>query len=444
MKKDVRNTVNYHTNITENTDKNLKNARKPSAESDHSDRKALKAADQAVKCSAAGKCGGCDWLERPYEKQLQDKKMLVEELLKPYCRLEGILPMETPYFYRNKVHAVFGRDRRGNIIAGTYEKNSHRVVPVEKCLIEDEKAGEIIRTIRDLCLSFKMKIYDEDSGYGLLRHVLIRAGRQTGQYLVVLVLSSPILPNKNNFIKALCGAHPEITSVVLNVNDRRTSMILGDKEQVLYGKGYIEDMLCGKTFRISPKSFYQVNPTQTEKLYRKAIEYADFHGNERIVDAYCGIGTIGIVASDYVREVIGVELNKEAVRDARVNARLNGARNISFYENDAGQFLKQMAGQKARVDAVILDPPRSGSDEEFLTAVVEISPAKILYISCNPQTLARDLKFLTGKGYRAQKACAVDMFPQTAEHVETCVLLTKSKQQIRPDERFMKEERRFI
>ncbi|MCD7752269.1 MAG: 23S rRNA (uracil(1939)-C(5))-methyltransferase RlmD [Lachnospiraceae bacterium] len=379
-----------------------------------------------ITCSAAGKCGGCDWLERPYEKQLRDKKRLVEELLKPYCGLEGILPMEQPYFYRNKVHAAFGRDRRGNVIAGTYEKNSHRVVPVEHCMIEDENAQAIIRTIRDLCVSFRMKIYDEDTGYGLLRHVLIRVGRQTGQYLVVLVLSSPILPDKNNFIKALRKAHPEITSVVLNVNDRRTSMILGDKEQVLFGKGYIEDTLCGKTFRISPKSFYQVNPVQTQKLYLKALAYADFKGNERIVDAYCGIGTIGIVASDYVQEVIGVELNKDAVRDARVNARLNRVRNVSFYENDAGQFLTQMAGQKARVDAVILDPPRAGSDEAFLSSVVSISPAKVIYISCNPQTLARDLKFLTGRGYRAQKACAVDMFPQTAEHVETCVLLTKA------------------
>ncbi len=380
-----------------------------------------------TKCPAAGKCGGCDWLDRPYEIQLADKKKLVADLLRPYCKLDGIIPMETPYFYRNKVHAVFDRDRRGTVITGTYEKNSHRVVPVEKCLIEDEKAGEIIRTIRDMCRTFKIRIYDEDSGYGLLRHVLVRAGYQSGQYLVVLVLSSPILPNKNNFIKVLCRAHPEITSVVINVNNRRTSMILGEKEQTIYGPGYIEDVLCGKTFRISPKSFYQVNPVQTQKLYRKAIEYADFHGQERIVDAYCGIGTIGIIASDFVREVIGVELNKDAVRDARVNARINGVRNITFYENDAGRFLTQMVQQKADIDAVILDPPRTGSDEAFLSSVVRISPAKVIYISCNPRTLAKDLEYLTRQGYRAVKACAVDMFPQTAEHVETVVLLSKGE-----------------
>ncbi len=377
-------------------------------------------------CPVSGKCGGCSCLDVPYKKQLKEKQKLAAGLLKPYCALESILPMEEPYFYRNKVHAVFGRDRRGNVIAGTYERNSHRIVPVEKCMIEDEEAQAIIRTVRDLCKSFKIKIYDEDTGYGLLRHVLVRSGKNSGQYMVVLVLSSLMLPGKNHFLKALLKEHPRITTVVVNVNDRRTSMILGDKEQVIYGKGYIEDTLCGKIFRISPRSFYQVNPVQTQKLYDKALEYADFHGNERIVDAYCGIGTIGIVAADHVKEVIGVELNKDAVRDARVNARRNDVRNISFYENDAGRFLTQMAEQKAKVDAVILDPPRAGSDEAFLGSVAELAPEKIVYISCNPETLARDLKYLTGKGYYARKACAVDMFPQTAEHVEACVLLVKA------------------
>ncbi|MCD8326761.1 MAG: 23S rRNA (uracil(1939)-C(5))-methyltransferase RlmD [Lachnospiraceae bacterium] len=377
-------------------------------------------------CAAAGKCGGCNRLNVPYAEQLKEKRKLVARLLRPYCALEGIIPMEDSRFYRNKVHAVFDRDRRGNVIAGTYEKNSHRVVPVESCLIEDEKAQAIIRTIRDLSKSFKIKIYDEDTGYGLLRHVLVRCGHRSGQYMVVLVLASPILPDKNHFLKALLKEHPQITTVVVNVNDRRTSMILGTKEQVIYGKGYIEDTLCGKTFRISPGSFYQVNPVQTEKLYQKALEYAGFHGNERIVDAYCGIGTIGIVAADHVREVIGVELNADAVRDARINARRNNIRNISFYENDAGKLLTQMAEQNAKVDAVIMDPPRTGSDEAFLGSVAKIAPEKIIYISCNPETLARDLQYLVKQGYRARKACAVDMFPQTSEHVETCVLITKS------------------
>jgi 23S rRNA (uracil1939-C5)-methyltransferase len=333
--------------------------------------------------------------------------------------------MENPFFYRNKVHAVFDRDRRGNRISGIYEKNSHEVVPVEKCLIEDEKSGQIIQTIRRLCKSFKIKTYDEDTGYGLLRHVLVRSGYHTGEYMVVLVLGSPIMPSKNNFVKALRAEHPEITTVVVNVNDKRTSMVLGDKEQVIYGKGYIEDVLCGKRFRISPKSFYQVNPLQTEKLYGKAIEYAELTGEEVVVDAYCGTGTIGIIMADKAKEVIGVELNKDAVKDARINAKRNDCKNISFYEKDAGEFLVQMADQNAKVDVVVMDPPRAGSDEAFLSSVVRMKPKRVVYVSCNPETLVRDLKYLTNYGYKAKRAHAVDMFAQTSEHTELVTVLER-------------------
>ena len=377
-------------------------------------------------CPVAGKCGGCDWIGRPYEQQLEAKRKAVEKLLEPFCRLEGIIGMEAPFYYRNKVHAVFDRDRKGNVISGIYEKNSHRVVPVERCLIEDQKSGEIIQTIRRLCKSFKIKTYDEDSGYGLLRHVLVRSGYHTCEYMVVLVLGSPILPSKNNFVKALRAEHPEITTVIINVNDKKTSMVLGEKEQVAYGKGYIEDVLLGKTFRISPKSFYQVNPLQTEKLYGKAIEYAGLSGKEVVLDAYCGTGTIGILMADYAGEVIGVELNKDAVKDARINAKRNGTANISFYEKDAGEFLVQMAEQKAKVDVVVMDPPRAGSDEAFLSSVVCIGPQRVVYVSCNPETLVRDLKYLTKQGYKVRRAHAVDMFAQTSEHTELVVLLGKA------------------
>lgn len=377
------------------------------------------------RCPVAHKCGGCDWIGVPYEKQLQDKLKEVSVLMKPFCEVEGILGMEDPFFYRNKVHAVFDRDKKGNIICGTYEKNSHRVVAVERCLIEDKKAGEIIQTIRDLCKSFKIKTYDEDTGYGLLRRVLVRCGYHTGEYMVVLVLGSPILPSKNNFVKALRSKHPEITTVVVNVNDKRNSMILGDKEQVIYGKGFIEDTLLGKTFRISPKSFYQINPVQTQKLYRKAIEYAELTGQETVIDAYCGTGTIGIILADQAKEVIGVELNKDAVKDARINARCNDIKNISFYEKDAGEFLVQMAEQHAKADIVVMDPPRAGSDEAFLSSVVTIKPKRIVYVSCNPQTLVRDLEYLVRHGYRVKKAHAVDMFAQTKEHTELVTVLEK-------------------
>ena len=376
-------------------------------------------------CPVASKCGGCQWIEKDYQEQLQVKAARFRKLMEPYCKPEPIIGMEQPVHYRNKVHAVFGEDRRHNPISGIYEEKSHRIVPVDSCLIENQKADEIIVSIRGLLKSFKIKPYNEDTGYGLLRHVLIRTGHVTGQIMVVLVLSSPIMPSKNNFVKALLKLHPEITTVVLNVNDRNTSMVLGDKEQVIYGKGYIEDVLCGKTFRISPKSFYQVNPVQTEKLYGKALEYAGLTGKETVLDAYCGTGTIGMIASDKAAKVIGVELNPDAVRDARNNAKGNQIKNIQFYQNDAGKFLLEMAEQNTKLDVLLMDPPRSGSSEEFLNAVAQIKPEKVVYISCNPDTLVRDLKYLTKKGYRVVKGVALDLFPFT-EHVETCVLIVQT------------------
>ena len=344
-----------------------------------------------------------------------------------FCKVSPIIGMEHPYFYRNKVHAVFDHDRKGNAISGIYAEGTHRVIAVEECLIEDKKSQEIIRTIRELLPSFKIKTYNEDTGYGLLRHVLIRRGFETGEIMVVLVLGSPILPSKNNFVKALRKEHSEITSIVLNINDKKTSMILGERNIVLYGKGYIQDELCGYTFRISPHSFYQVNPVQTERLYKKAIRLADLKGKEKILDAYCGIGTIGMIASKQAKEVIGVELNRDAVRDAIGNAKGNGVKNIRFYQADAGEFMVAMAEQGEKMDVVFMDPPRAGSDEAFLQSVIKLAPKKVVYISCNPETLVRDLGYLTKKKYKVTKICPVDMFPFT-DHCEviTCMQRVES------------------
>ena len=376
-------------------------------------------------CKAAKKCGGCQYQGIPYEKQLQDKQKAVRQLMQPFCKTAGITGMQDPYHYRNKVHAVFARKKDGTIISGVYEEGTHRVVPVETCQIEDEKADAIINDIRGLLKSFKIKIYNEDTGYGLLRHVLIRRGFSTGEIMVVLVLGSPVMPSKNNFVKALRKLHPEITTVVLNVNDKRTSMVLGDRETTIYGKGYIEDVLCGLRFRISSKSFYQINPVQTEKLYGKAMELAGLSGTERVIDAYCGIGTIGMVAAKFAKEVIGVELNPDAVRDAVKNAKHNQMKNIRFYQEDAGRFMEKMAALGEKADVVFMDPPRSGSTEQFMKSVVTLAPKKIVYISCDPQTQARDLKYLTRYGYKAMGAYPYDMFPFT-KHAENIVLLTKN------------------
>ena len=382
-------------------------------------------------CPVLNLCGGCQLLDMEYAKQLDFKQKQVEELLKGLCPVKPIIGMKDPFHYRNKVHAVFDRDKKGNIISGIYEENTHHVVPVEKCLIENQKADEIIGTIRGMLKSFKIRTYDEDTGFGLLRHVLIRKGFSTGEIMVVLVTASPVFPSKNNFVKALREKHPEITTIVQNINGRGTSMVLGDKEHVLYGKGYIVDELCGCRFRISSKSFYQVNSVQTEILYEKALSLSGLTGRELVVDAYCGIGTIGIIASKAAGKVIGVELNQDAVRDAVNNAKMNGIDNIRFYCNDAGRFLVNMAEQGEKAYVVIMDPPRSGSTEEFMDAVGKLGAGKVVYVSCNPETLARDVRYMKKLGYRAVEAWPVDMFPGTV-HVETVCLLSKlnSKQHI--------------
>ena len=382
--------------------------------------------DSGKRCPVRKKCGGCSLLEMEYSEQLKRKEDFVRKTLKGIVKPEAIIGMDNPWHYRNKIHASFARKRDGSIVSGIYEEGTHRLVPVEDCLIQDERANRIVRDLCGLFESFKIKVYNEDTGYGLVRHVLIRTGHVSGEVMVVLVCVSPVFPSKRNFVNALRKLHPEVTTVVLNVNDRRTSMVLGKRDIVLYGKGYIEDQLCGCTFAVSPQSFYQVNPVQTEILYRKAIEFADLHGTEKVLDAYCGTGTIGLIAAEYAGEVTGVELNPEAVRNAVSNAKRNQRKNIRFVQGDAGEYMQKMAAQRETMDVVLMDPPRAGSDEAFLSSLVTLAPEKVVYISCNPVTLARDLKYLGKHGYRAKRAVPVDMFPWTAEeHVETVVLLSR-------------------
>ena len=380
-------------------------------------------------CAAAGKCGGCTYLHESYEKQLEKKENEVKKALSGVCRVNPIAGMQEPWHYRNKVHAVFSRLGK-KVITGSYREDSHQVVPVENCLLEDEQAGKIIRDIRDLAESFRLQIYDEDRETGLLRHVLIRRGFATGQVLVVLVAASPVFPSKKNFTAALLKLHPEVTSLVLNVNDRRTSMVIGKRNIVLYGKGWIEDELLGKRFRISPASFYQVNPVMTQRLYRKAEELAGLTGKETVIDAYCGIGTIGLCAGEKAARLIGVELNPDAVADAKINARRNGCEKASFFCDDAGKWMSRAAQRGEGADVVFMDPPRSGSTPEFIRAVAGLGPSRVVYISCCPETLARDLRLFKQAGYRCEEAWPFDMFPWTkAEHVETVVRLDRVNQE---------------
>ena len=377
-------------------------------------------------CPAAAKCGGCQLTRLSYAEQLQWKQQRVAELLDGICEVRPILGMDDPFHYRNKVHAVLSVDKAGKPISGVYAMGTHRVVPVRHCLIEDRRADRIIQTIVAMLPAYKLRIYNEYTHRGFLRHILIRTGHVTGQIMVVLVATSLEFPGKKAFVQELIQRHPEITTVVLNCNQRETSMVLGTKEITLYGEGYMEDELCGKRFRISPQSFYQVNAKQCEVLYRTAIDAAHLTGAETLLDAYCGTGTIGLCASDGCKQLIGVELNADAIRDAKENARRNGVENARFLCDDAGRFMQKLAKEGNAPDVVMMDPPRAGSDQKFLQSLLMLKPKRVVYVSCNPETLARDLRVLVDGGYRAEWATPVDMFPGT-EHVETVVLLSHKR-----------------
>ena len=359
-----------------------------------------------------------------YDRELKQKEARIRELIGGFGTVKPIVGMENPYHYRNKVTAAFGYTK-GQIISGTYKPGTHTIIPKDSDPLEDEKADEIIVAVRKLCKSFKIKSYDEDTGYGLLRYVMVRVAKKTGQIMVILVVASPIFPGSRNFVKVLREMFPEIATIVLNINTRTDSMVLDTREKILYGKGYIEDELCGMKFRISPTSFYQVNPVQTEKFYAKALKYADLKGKETVIDAYCGIGTIGIAAAPHAGQVIGVEINEEAVKDARVNAKLNGIENIRFAAGDAGDFMVHMRDAGENADVVIMDPPRAGSTPEFINCVAYMQPRRVVYISCNPETLARDLQLFKENGYRMLEATPFDAFPMT-DHTESVALLVRS------------------
>ena len=378
-------------------------------------------------CPYAKKCGGCQMQNIPYDQQLRTKEKRIAALLSGFGKPEKIIGMADPYHYRNKVHTALGLDGKGRMTAGIYQAASHKIVPVKNCLIEDEVASAITADIIGMLPAFKITAYDEVRGNGFLRHVLVKRGYHTGDVMVVLVVTSPIFKLQKPFITELTKKHPEITTIVLNINDAYGPVVLGRQEKVIYGSGYIEDILCGYRFRISARSFYQINPVQTEMLYSTAIEFASLTGRETVLDAYCGTGTIGISASAKCAQVIGVEINKDAVHDAIANAKANHISNVWFHCADAGEFMQSMAKDKQKCDVVFMDPPRSGSDEKFLTSLLKLAPEKIVYISCGPESLARDLKVLTAGPYRVVRIRPVDMFPHT-EHVETVVLMSRVKE----------------
>lgn len=379
-----------------------------------------------VKCPVYNLCGGCQMLHIPYNEQLIWKQNRVQNLFdnafhKEY-KVLTTLGAKTPYHYRNKSQMVF-HNNKGLLKAGLYVEDSHDVIEAPGCLLQNELCDKIIDVIKDLMKKMHLYAYDEDRHTGFLRHVMIKTSDKTSQCMVVLVTSQLMFPGKSNFIKALTSRVKEITTIVQNINARQTSAVLGDKEEVLYGKGYIEDILLGKTFRISAHSFYQINQAQCEVLYKTGLDLLKLTSEDSIMDCYCGVGTIGLVASDYCKKVTGVEIVKSAVNDAITNAKINNIKNVRFFLDDATNFMINMVARKEHVDCLIMDPPRSGSTQEFLQAINKLLPKKVLYISCNPETLVNDLKELV-KNYTIEIIQPVDMFPETS-HVECVVLMSR-------------------
>ncbi len=381
------------------------------------------------RCPVCTTCGGCQFQQLSYNAQLEFKKNKVKNAFSRTAKMDvvvnDVIGMEDPYFYRNKIQMPVGKDRFGKIITGFYKANSHVIVPIEKCYIEDERSTAILKTIRDLMKEIRVEPYDEDKRSGVIRHILIRTSYYKKQIMVVLVTNVNSFPGQRNLVNALTLKHPEITTIVQNINKRDTNVILGNYENILYGKGFIEDSLMGINYQISSKSFYQINPRQTEKLYKAAIEAANLNKDDIVLDAYTGIGTIAILAAKHAKQVIGVEIINQAVRDALRNAKHNGINNIEFYAADVSDFINQMASQQKNIDVLFMDPPRKGADECFLKSVLTLKPKRIVYVSCEPETLARDIKILSS-AYQIASIQPVDMFPQT-HHIETVCALSLKK-----------------
>lgn len=377
-------------------------------------------------CKVCSACGGCQFHQIQYSEELKIKKNTIKDALKMIggisFKVNDTLGMKDPTHYRNKIQMPVGFDKKRNIISGFYRVKSHDIIPIDECVIEDKRSVPIIKKIKELMKSMHIDPYNEDNRTGIIRHILIRTSHYYDEVMLTIVTNVDSFPSRNNFVKELTKAC-KITTIVQNINKRDTNVILGEQERILYGKGYIKDKLCGIDFNISSKSFYQTNYLQTEVLYNYAIEKAKISSSDIVFDAYSGIGTIGLIASKKAKKVISVELEKEAYKNAISNAKRNNITNFEAYNDDATKFILEYVKDKNnKIDVLFLDPPRKGSTKEFLNAVKLLSPKRVIYISCNPATLARDLKDLIDK-YDIEDIQGVDLFPRTY-HVETVCLLT--------------------
>lgn len=375
-------------------------------------------------CGVCSACGGCQFQQYAYPAQLKYKTNKVKNAFKRHninVEVLDTIGMENPYEYRNKIQVPIGRDPHGHIVSGFYRSGTHKIIPIDKCYIENPKASEIITQFKRLIKDFRYEPYNEDTGYGLFRHILIRTSYHYDDVMVTLVTTKDEFKGKNNFVQEFIKRCPKIKCIVQNINPRDTNVILGEKERVLYGSGHIKDSILGVDFLISSKSFFQVNPVQVEVLYSKALEFAELTKKDKVFDAYCGIGTISLIASKQADSVVGVEIVKEAIIDAKRNAKLNKIDNVEFICDDAVNAFENFYDNKKEFSVVFVDPPRKGLDEKVVNTLLKIKPKKIVYVSCDPETLARDVELLS-KSYDIKQVQPVDMFPMTF-HVETVVSL---------------------
>ncbi|WP_456282953.1 23S rRNA (uracil(1939)-C(5))-methyltransferase RlmD [Bacillus sp. JZ34] len=379
-------------------------------------------------CPIYKQCGGCQLQHINYEGQLLYKQKQVKDVLERIGKLDlsritvhPTLGMEDPWNYRNKAQVPVG-EREGGLIAGFYQQRSHEIIDMNECLIQQSENDRVVQAIKEICGKYGIKAYNEERHKGWLRHIMVRYGAVTGEMMVVFITRTNDFPHKAKIVEEITTAFPHVKSIVQNINPKKTNVIFGDETTVIWGEEYIYDTIGGIKFAISARSFYQVNPEQTKVLYDKALEYAELNGEETVIDAYCGIGTISLFLAKQSKKVYGVEIVPEAIDDAKRNAELNGIENAEFEVGEAEVVIPKWYKEGIKADTLVVDPPRKGCDEALLRTILEMKPKRVVYVSCNPGTLARDLRVLEDGGYETLEVQPVDMFPHTS-HVECCAFI---------------------
>lgn len=388
--------------------------------------KVLKPSEHRISngCPHQKECGGCQFMHVSYEYETKLKQDYLNELFKPFVKEVTFNPMFESTHYRNKCQMTYRLSKSKKVVCGFYEEYSHKLVTVSDCMLQPKAANKIIAEMNKILSKHKITPYDEKTREGILRHVYIRYGFNTKEVMVVIVTNGEFFPGRNNVLKDLLKLDLGITTVIQNYNHRDTSIVLGEENKVLHGPGFIYEKVGNFKFKISPNSFFQVNTLGMKKLYDKALQLAEIKKTDVVIDAYCGVGTISCFASKYAKEVIGVELNKQAIKDAKINQKINNITNINFIADDATNFMTHMAKERLSVDVVIMDPPREGSTKQFINAIGYLKPKKVVYVSCDPKTLKRDLYDFGENDYYVTKIEGFDNFPRT-QHIETVVLLER-------------------